>query len=254
MATIEFRGVMLFVVEKNLITEVVFPETGESPPGQHGASKKHHDGSTAHRHYPGVLVRRNDGREERETLQDTRVHFRGASVDLCSDEIKALPDLAALHPGIGLAFDKSAAKSGSVSMKFFAGATIRTEPPRQPFNVDGKACMLWVSLHVPGPLTMELRSGQPKDDIVLADHDCAIIYHYDDPAPTERKLRDEREIPQDKSSYPDDDFKWLLALCTPRPGSAAWGETELKTPVWRRGVGPKSVVSVSTCFPASIGT
>lgn len=256
MATIEFRGAMLFVVRDGVISEVLFPDTERNPPGQHGSSKKHHDGSHAHPHYPGIVVHRRYGTEVAHGLKNARISFQGATVDLVDTEIAALPDVADQHPGLNLTVDPGASTSGSVSMKFFPGTTVTTPPPWQRFYVNGFSCPLWVSLKVQGALTIEVSSSAgPHQSIQVGPHDTAIIHHFDTANPSYKRLTSERTIPTGTNTFSDDDFKWLLALCTPRPGSAAWGTTPLATPVWNRGVGPSAplVVSVSTCFPARIG-
>lgn len=265
MATIEFRGVMLFVCEGGLLKKVVFPDTRRVPPGGKKVGvdkKKFRDRSNAVNHYPGLIHVRGDGSEKHYDLTESTVAFLGGTEQVERRSIEVLPDLSTLLEPQGLAFDDSAHWAASIAMLIPMPSEVRVDTPKkQKFSLANKYanCPLTVEIEWTGEVTIVVTDTAAQSVIRVRSGERAVIHHFDERTPLYSQLTSERDIPSSKNSLTDHDFKWLYALCEPKPGSSKWTHPTLPAPQWKRPVAASTkkktpvVVSVSTCFPGRIG-
>jgi hypothetical protein len=267
MATVEFRGVMLFVCENGNLKEVVFPDTGGTPPGgnQNGNQKTFPDTSEAVAHYPGLIHVRENEPEKHYDLLGSSVAFLGGRERIACGSIAALPDLSVVTNIPTLVFDSASDRATTISMLMPAVKRVCVTHPKQPFAVpsaDGSSasqCPLVVELTFDGELTMMIVDDAAQSTIRVHENERVILHNFDTRTPLSSDLTKEREIEADKNSLIDHDFKWLYFMCDPKPGDIKWGNKPLPAPEWKRpqttrvAPGEVLVVSVSTCFPGRIG-
>lgn len=273
MPTVEFRGAMLFVIRRGKIRAAVFPDTRQVPPGGSvvpGGKKKHFDSSDAMPHFAGILVKRSTGSFEGPIdLSDARVAFDNAEDWADDSAILELPDVAQEAPQCGLRFDPAFARACVIDLKVPGSPQVEVTRPEQPFftTVGGTECPLTVRYDFSQDVAISYHAQGPQPPpIRLSGTDAAIIYHFDRETPSWQDLTTERDIDSRHTEYFDHDFKWMYALCHPRPATQSCHVVPLSAPRWSVSAVParslshadaekeRTAIRVSTCFPARIGT
>lgn len=257
MATIEFWGVMLFVIRSGVLVEVVFPDTRIDPPGNNKGNdpKKHHDGEIARPHFPAFLHVRANGSEKSHDLSDAQLVFAGGRHLIAAHELDALPDVSTASSG-NLAHNDATPVAATVSMRLPSEAAVSFEFPGKDFCMpdSGRACPLVLRLTLNGDVTVCITAKGEVSSIQLQSGDTGIIHHSDVPQPSLQELRKPRSPKPIDGKIVDHDFKWLYALTSPQPGKSHFTELPLPAPTYALpDPAPLAVPSVSTCFPGRIG-
>lgn len=260
MATIEFWGVMLFVLRGGVVTEVVFPDTNLSPPG--GKAGKHYDGCDAKQHYPGVIHVRADKTEKLYDLTDAQVSFAGGTHLMRASAFADVADISSLSSSGSLRLKETAPQATRISLRFPVKPVPTFEYPDEGFTLPGKSapCPLVTRVFVDGEVTISMLTLSGSCTLRVKAGETAIFHHADEPGSTVDSLRKRRTVVPDGNKIFDHDFKWLYALTIPAPGDDGFQDNPLPAPesslltASTKGAEAMPHPSVSTCFPGRIGS